>query len=374
MNMNDYKKVIDRIAPSEECREEVMNMRNEYNRKKIKHKSAGKVAAAVTAALIAACGGTAATAAKLGAFERLSSKTARTVTNDHGDEFPIDKFDKNDYASIAPAAVEAENTEPCKNDDITVSIDSVYCDGHEMIFALNGSLNNGNSIGAGYIACRAYLYIDGNMIYNPDNSYGCYGGSFVIDEGEDNSFTGSVTCMLTGNYQIDDTVDVELKLTGIQCREQYWTDSLLDTDPITLTTTVTPDLSLIRNFGENGLTVEEDGFSATIYRITPAMMVVGYEYPQWYDDNDETITWYEPGYEETGVTGPKYAIIGQFFDADENLIENLQIDPLSMGNGKTAGCLRSTDSDVVYCRFYNKQTQGTGEMELIKELRIDLAE
>ena len=33
MNMDDYRKVTDRIYPSDKCREEVMNMRSDNNRK-----------------------------------------------------------------------------------------------------------------------------------------------------------------------------------------------------------------------------------------------------------------------------------------------------------------------------------------------------
>ena len=56
MNMNDYRKVTDRIYPSGKCREEVMNMRNENSRKKIKHRYTGKAVAAIAVAVVAACG------------------------------------------------------------------------------------------------------------------------------------------------------------------------------------------------------------------------------------------------------------------------------------------------------------------------------
>ena len=376
MNMNDYKKVTDRIYPSDRCREEVMNMRSEHNRKKIKHRPMGKIIAAISVAVVAACGGTVAAAAKLGAFERLSSKETRTVTNDAGKEFPIDKFDKNDYASIAPAAVKVEKVETASNGDITVSIDSVYCDGQELIFALNGSLDNGNSVGAGYIHCLASLYVNGEQYPNPEgyfeNTLGFYGATFVIDEGEQNSFTGSVTCLLSDKNRIAEDSDIELRLFSFKCRDKYWTDSLLVSEPVvSLSTKVTPDTSLVRRFGDNGITVSEDGFSATVYSISPAMMVVSSEHPKWYDENEEKVTWIEDGQE---MKGPKYAIISKFYDADGNEIKWLERDSWSMPDGKIGCCLRSTDSDVVYCRFLNKQTGASGEMELIKELRIDLSE
>lgn len=80
MNMNDYRKVTDRIYPSDKCREEVMNMRSDNNRKKIKHRYTGKAVAAIAVAVVAACGGTVAAAAGLGAFDKLSNKRDRTIT------------------------------------------------------------------------------------------------------------------------------------------------------------------------------------------------------------------------------------------------------------------------------------------------------
>ena len=116
MNMNDYKKVTDRIYPSDRCRDEVMNMRSEHNRKRIKHRPMGKVIATISVAVVAACGGTVATASKLGAFDKLSDKRDRTISYENGYVGPIDKFDRNEYDKIAPHAVKFEEVSHAEND------------------------------------------------------------------------------------------------------------------------------------------------------------------------------------------------------------------------------------------------------------------
>ena len=350
MNMDDYRKVTDRIYPSDKCREEVMNMRSDNNRKKIKHRHTGKAVAAIAVAVVAACGGTVAAAAKLGAFERLSLKNTRTVTNTAGDEFPIDKFDKNDYASIAPAAVDVDDTEPQTNEDITISIESVYCDGQELIFALNGSLNNGNSVGAGYISCRATLYVNGKY-QEPINPYGC---SFVIDEDEENSFTGSVTYILTGKNKITETSDIELNLAGFNAREKYWTDPLLESEaPVSLRTQVKPNLSLVRDFGENGITAEKDGFYFTVYSISPAMMLCHGGYPESYDIamQEEIENGTEDGY--CHAVHPLVFV----FDEDGNYIEGLPMNPIDMPDGELASACVSTDSKTLTIKVGDKNCQ-----------------
>ena len=68
MNINDYNKVIDRLSPSAECRNEVLNMKKKQKNIKLNRKGI----AVIIAVAVAACGGTAVYAAeKISSFKKL---------------------------------------------------------------------------------------------------------------------------------------------------------------------------------------------------------------------------------------------------------------------------------------------------------------
>ena len=382
MKITDYNKVTDRISPSERCRREVLDMANRKNRGKTTHKRIkGRTAAVIIGLAVAVCGGTAAVAAERGAFDKLINKRDRTIILDNGVETPIDKFDYNDYSMIAPNATQFEEVKSASNDYFTVELDSVYFDGMEMILGFSGELADGNELGLSTLGFTTSLEIQGEKVA-PESADGIWRsdnwwGTFVIDEGAENSFTGSMTCVLPPEARFDDTAQIRLSINNIWTNEKYTEENgqtkswqvMPAGEKLELSAEVTANTDLVRQVD---CTVEDEGFSATVYSITPAMMTIGYDYPQWYVENDETTTWFENGEE---MEGPKYSIIGMFYDENGELIENLQIDPIEMADGIYAAGLQPPTTDTIYCRFYNKQSHDeNGNMELIKELELDISE
>jgi hypothetical protein len=363
MNIDNYNKVIDRLEPSEKCREEVLNMGSAQNRrKKISHKSTGRIVAAVLAASVAVCGGTVAAASRLGAFDKLSNKKDRTVTYDNGYTAPIDKFDKNDYEKIAPHAVKFEEVSHAENEYFKVDLDSAYFDGTELILGFTGEMGNGNAEGLSSLYATALLEINGKQVtekridmeYLPD--WGC---SFVIDEGSSNSFTGSMTCVLPYDARFDDTAEVTVKINNI------WTNELSTYDEVeqfyrsydilpkekenqlVLSANVTADTSLIRKVNKE---VEADGFSFKVYSISPAMTLVKAEYPESYDIamNEEIENGTEDGF--CHAVHP----IAFFFDENGNYLEPLEMSDIDMENDEWAYAIASTDSKTITVKWGDK--------------------
>lgn len=362
MNMNDYKKVVDRISPSERCREEVLNMRSENNRRKIKRKPTGRIIAVIAVAAIAACGGTVAAASGLGAFDRLANKKDRTITYDNGYVGPIDKFDDNDYEKISPHAVQFEEVSKASNDYFTVELDSAYFDGTELILGFTGEIADGNVKALSSLRFTSMLEINGERVMEarPDKAYMPYwGGCFVIDEGTDNSFTGSMTCVLPYSARFDDTAEVTLKINNIWSNE-ILTYSEREQRPysyevmphkkeniLTLSANVTADTGLIKQINK---TVEQDGFSLTVYSMSPAMMLVNTSYPESYDIAiREEI--------ENGTSdGHCHAVhpVAFLFDEDGNYIAPLGFDPVQMADGKWASASLPTDSKTITMKVGDK--------------------
>ena len=145
MNINDYKKVTDRLSPSAECRNEVLNMKKKQ-KKNIKLSRKG--IAVIIAAAVTACGGTAVYAAeKLGAFDRMNKTLEETIVLSDGTELEKDKFAELDYNQIAQTAQTFTKPISFEGEDISITIESVYCDGYTVILGLTGSLKNGNPEG-----------------------------------------------------------------------------------------------------------------------------------------------------------------------------------------------------------------------------------
>lgn len=151
MNIHDYSKVTDRIEINEKCRDEVLNMKR--NKKKITHKMNKKAFIGIIAAAVVACGGTAAFAADyFGVFDRLSDKKDRTFVTQEGQELKADKYDNNNYDIIGQNAQEASAS--AATEEFSMNVESVYCDGSNLILGLTGSFEDGNMMNTSRVTVR----------------------------------------------------------------------------------------------------------------------------------------------------------------------------------------------------------------------------
>lgn len=380
MNLNDYIKVTDRIEPSERCRNEVLNM-NKRRKKNIKLSKKGITA--IVAVAVAACGGTAAFAAeRMGAFEKLKANESRTVENDYGDEFPIVKEERKDYEQIGKAAEILAEPAQTDNENISLAVDSVYCDGKMLVFGITGSLPNGNPEGYGYIHLWNFsLEMNGESSYPksfsyPDGTLTTADGYMVIDPDETNSFTGSVTCILNNDNQLTEPTDVTIHFNNIECSEKYFTDTT-SIGSADVSVTVTPDPSLTKQIGR---VFADDGYSFTIHEITPAMMTASCSYPDDYnyngDINDESTTIFvRDDNGEIIDRYPRYSIMAMVYDEYGNRLDRVLNEPVDVGGGKQAGTFVSPTTDKIIVKFCNKQQDDENGMPVVmKELEIDLKE
>lgn len=380
MNINDYNKVTDRIEPSERCRNEVLNM-NKRQKKHIKLNKRG--VAAIIAVAVAACGGTAVYAAeRMGAFEKLKENESRTVENDYGDEFPIVKEERKDYEQIGNAAEILSEPAQTDNENISLTVDSVYCDGKMLVFGITGSLPNGNPGGYGYIHLWNFsLEMNGESSYHksfdyPSGTLTNGDGYMVIDPDETNSFTGSVTCMLNNDSLLTEPTDVTIHFNNIECSEKYFTDTT-SIGSAEVSVTVTPDPSLTKQIGR---VYADNGYSFTIHEITPAMMTASYSYPDEYgyngDINDESNTIFvRDDNGEIIDRYPRYSIIAMVYDEYGNRLGRVLDEPVDVGDGKQAETFVSPTTDKIIVKFCNKQQADENGMPVVmKEMEIDLKE
>lgn len=370
MNINDYNKVTDRIEPSERCREEIFN-RNKRRRNHIKLSKKGITT--IIAVAVAACGGTAVFAAeKFGAFDRLKNISERTIITDDGIELPINKFERKDYEKIGKSAETLSEPVTVETENISVNIDSVYCDGRTIVLEITGSLINGNPNNWGYIYLEPSFSINGNN-YNYPKNLSEASGYMVLDEDETNSFTGSITFVLNDDVTLNDTTEITVNIEDIQCSEVYFTEKE-SIGSASIDVSVTPDTELVK---KAGITVEDDGYSFTIYEITPVMMTADYSYPKKYSVFNET-TMTDIQYDQAGnITQgiPKYSIIAMLYDADGNRLDRVLDSPVDLGNGKQAYTFASPETDTIIVKFCNKQESDENGMPVVmKEITVDLTE
>ena len=380
MKLTDYNKVTDRILPGERCRREVLDMANRNNREKITHKRIkGRTAAVIIGLAVAVCGGTAAVAAeKIGSLHRLNDTLDESSVNEHGVVVEKDKYDHYDYEPIAQHAEEFTEPIVMENDEYKITVESIYCDGRTLIFGLSGSMKDGNPNGYEYLFFDKTIelpdvsyssWMNDYMAYENGKTLSDFSGKLYKVSGTDNDFIGDLKVVFSDEV-LTEPADVKVTLARIAPSMENWCDAPEENSSVSFDVRVVPQPELAQ---EIDLKVEDEGFSASVYSITPAMMTVSYSYPRWYDTNDETITWFEGSQE---LTGPKYSIMAEFYNSDGTQIDFLDLhNPIDIPSAVNAFGLQPPTGDSIICRFYNKQSHDeNGNMELIKELELDISE
>lgn len=302
MDMNDYKNVTDRLQIRERCREEVFTMKNRTG--KIKHKMNKKAVALIAAAALTVGAGTAAVAAdKLGAFDRLSERQNNTVILDDGREIPdpIMKYDNDNYQNIAEHADPVDETFSLESDDngLSINVESVYCDGMNLIIGITGSLTDGNPQAYDYIGLGTELTINGRTYSTEldDRSRIRFDSNLILNEGTENEFSGSIKLMLQPSDRITEPATADIKIYNTVGIENWYDNAPVDESlgtPLEISVDVVPKIELI---SEAGLEFSDGGFEAKIYEITPDCFTIGTGYPKGYgnvetacyDDNDNKI-------------------------------------------------------------------------------------
>ncbi len=282
MNINDYNKVTDRITISERCREEVLNMSK--GTKKINRKMNKKVFIGLVAAAVLACGGTAvATADHFGVFDRLGANKEKTVVLDDGREVPDlnMKYINDNYENIAEhtqPADEIVKEETVTDSGLNVDVESVYCDGMNLIIGITGSLNNGNPDAVDYIDLGTEIEINGKVYRSDSVDWICFDSFLMLDEGTENDFTGNIKLSFKNNERLTEAATANIRLYNTIDIEEWYIGNSLDAleNPLELSVEVTPDTSLIE---ETGLSFSYEGFEAKIYEISPDAITVGTAYP-----------------------------------------------------------------------------------------------
>lgn len=255
-----------------------------------------KTITVVTALIMAACCGTAVVGADhMGVFDRLTHKKDMTFRlGENGPELPIDKeHPAYDYEQIAEAANEVMERLPSEADNLTMQVESVYCDGTTLMIGVSGSMKDGNPEHKRYIEFYpATMYINGKVydstVPTDERNFQSLGGSMVLDEGADNQFSGSINLIVYGDEEIKEPTTVEINLPRLCAQDNYADTEYIELGGLSLSADVTPDASL-RNQGV--FTITDGEYSVRFYEISPAMMVVGFKQPDmmnvsWLNDEN----------------------------------------------------------------------------------------
>ncbi len=340
--------------------------REENGTQQIKRRRKQRMSAVIIAALVAACGGTTAFAAThSNLFKNLEDNKTKTHVTDDGREFQVDKTpDLNNYEMLENYANTAEEPESVENDDLSVSIESTYCDGRTLVLGLTGSLNDGNPNGYRYIGFYSITIDCGDVVFNTSDgsedgirSWTWFDGNMMLDEGTENSFSGQITLKLNEDNMLTESKDAVITLKRVEIGDDYY-NNIHELNDIEIKRRIVVDKDLI-----NGTAVEqeEDGYKVRLSDYSPASIHVEWEYPK---DLDRQNT-------EAGGYSPLYSMILFFYDEDGNEIPFLNEE---IGTGS----LTTPSSNIVYARILNKQERIDSElyygMPVYKEFRFDLSE
>lgn len=329
--------------------------RTENHSGKAEKKGNRKTITVITALIMAACCGTAAVAADyLGVFNRLTHKKDMTFQlGGNGPELPIDKeHPAYDYEQIANAANDVMEKLPSEAENLTIQVESVYCDGTTLMIGVSGSMKDGNPEHKRYIEFYpATMYINGKVydstISPAERDFSSLGGSMVLDEGADNQFSGNITLIVFGDEEITEPTTVEVTLPRLVAQDNYADTNYIELGGLSVSADVTPDTSLKAS---EPYTITDGDFSVRFYEISPAMMIVGFHDPNdmsaWLnDENGNQVEWIGVG--QLPDYGDEYGI----------------------------GCMIPVTTGYVTATFFDKNNQDeNGNILNTKEIRINMDE
>ena len=329
-----------------------------------------KMSAVILAAVIAACGGTTVfAAAHSNLFKNLESNKTKTHIDDNGTEWKIDKTpDLNNYEMLESFANTDDETEISSNDEISVSIESTYCDGRTLVLGLTGSLNNGNLDGYRYIGFGSIKIDCGDVVFETasrmdgTSNYTWLEGNMMLDEGTENSFSGQITLKLLDEYMLTESKNAVITIEGLYVGDDYF-NTYAELNDIVMKKRIVVDKDLING---NAIEQSEDGYKVRLSDYSPASINVEWEYPSDLDEKNKTEYIIIDGYK-----APLYSMELFFYDEDGNEIPFLNE---TIGTGS----LTTPSSDIIYARILNKQEDSGSDlyygMPVYKEFKFDLSE
>ena len=335
--------------------QEVNNIMKRFREEKgtlpIKKRRKPMMSAVILAAVIAACGGTTVFAANHShLFKNLESNKTKTHVDDNGTEWKVDKTpDLNNYEMLESFANTEDETEISSNDEISVSIESSYCDGRTLVLGLTGSLSNGNPDGYRYIGFQSIKIDCGDVVF--DTAGGMHGidnytwleGNMMLDDGTENSFSGQITLKLLDEYMLTESKNAVITLEGLCAGDDYF-NTYAKLNDIIMKKCIVVDNDLING---NAMEQSEDGYKVRLFNYSPASIRVEWEYPS------------------------DLSMVLFFYDEDGNEIPFLNEE---IGTGS----LTTPSSDIIYARILNKQERTDSDLyyglPVYKEFKFDLSE
>lgn len=348
--------------------------REENGTQPIKRRRKPKMSAVIIAALVAACGGTTVFAAtNKNLFRNLEDNKTKTHVTDDGREFKVDKIpDLNNYEMLENFAETVAEPEITENDELSVSIESTYCDGRTLVLGLTGSLNDGNPNGYRYIGFSSITIDCGDVVFETESrldgkaNYSWLEGNMMLDKGTENSFSGQITLKLNEESMLTESKNAVITLKKLFIGDDYFNiqDELND---IELKKRIVVDKDLING---NAVEQSEDGYAVRLSNYSPAEIRVDWEYPKNIADNMMTEI-------ENRVAVPTYSMVISFYDENDNEIPFLNDGYVPVPN-KSGGSLTTPTGNIVVARIMNKQEHTDDEvnhyMKVYKEFTFDISE
>lgn len=370
MNMNDYKNVTDRLEPSARCRNEVLSM---TKKKKHNIKLTKRGIALISAAILAVCGGTAAYAIdKLGVFDRLNNTLNDTYVDERGNEWEKDKIEAHDFEKISQTAQVLTEPMPLDGEEISVTVESVYCDGNTLILGLSGSLADGNTEGYQYIPFDPVMEINGKTYsksaastVNQTSICWLY-SKLYLESGTQNSFSGNVTLTLNDNHKITEATDIQFRLHSFRPTSDiygvYSSDTPKLSDEFAFSLNVTPDERLVRHI--NHTFTDSDGYFVPILDMSP----VGIQIQAW---NIKELEGHEQPYQKENPNSKLYEI---WTDSNGNILEGIgMFHPIVHEDGTKAALRQPPETDIINIKFYDANNRDENDEPLfVHEMTIDL--
>lgn len=249
MNMKDYSKVISRVVPQEDCKENILNMAKTETKIYKRNISKKNIFIPILAAVLA-CGSIAAGASVLSGFRRTQIvwEQERTHINANTEtvSYSYEKFDHNNYDMLG--SVEETPSSTAAADNIELTVESAYFDGTNLVCSVKAVTD---TMSEAMVIDTTVNITAGGITYNDtifDDGYTAINIMLLRDNANLNEYYGTLNFRFI--EPITETSDIKIKFMGFTgyrkgvYTEDNFVNSLDDTAEVSIP--VTPQTELLK--------------------------------------------------------------------------------------------------------------------------------
>lgn len=290
-NIDDYKKVTDRLELKRDCLTEAVNMIEQKSEKKHRF-SKRRIIPVLAAAVVSCCAVTAVFADDIAnVFRKAENKQQMTAEGADGEQYKVDKSDQLNYKEIENHAVSL--SAEAEADGLKIKAENSFCDGENMTVMFTAENTNPDIENSHHIWVKGVtVEINGN-VYSSTETYSEIWVEMICDYEGASTYTGTLQFPIPEDCRFTETTDVRIHAGLFEMADVWENDGVSFKSGADFLISVTPDTSANRINAEK---LVDGDIEVAEVKSTPYALSVKYKVPidssyvlMVYDENGDRL-------------------------------------------------------------------------------------